>query len=145
VWSWLAGVLQPVLPATAKLLGARTDLEARVHQILPPGERYSPETFGAGPRGWRRSQQALLDIQAMCRQAAVPLVVFDHTLPRVESLRTFCADHGLEHEPFWLSGQDLALGITNSWLDSHLNARGHDLMLGRLRAALERRRLLPVD
>ena len=144
-WSSLEKMLQPLLPATAKLLGARTNLNRRVSQLFPDGESYAPELFGAGPRGWQRSQASLLDIQGMCKQADVPFVLFDHTLPRVESLRSFCEQQGIDYEPFWFDEQDLALGITNSWLDSHANARGHDLLLGRLRAALEKRRLLPRD
>ena len=137
--------MQPLLPTTAKLLGARTNLNRRVSQLLPDGESYAPELFGAGPRGWQRSQASLLDIQEMCKQADVPFVLFDHTLPRVESLRSFCEQQGIDYEPFWFDEQDLALGITNSWLDSHANARGHELLLGRLRAALEKRGLLPRD
>jgi len=143
--SGLAEWLAPALPATSALINRYTDIEARVQQVLPEGQRYTPETFAAGPRGWARSQQALLDIQAMCRQAGAPLVVFDHTLPRVESLRPFCDQHGIAYEPFYLSEEDLAQGITNSMLDSHCNAKGHDLLLQRMRAALERRRLLPVE
>jgi lysophospholipase L1-like esterase len=144
-WSSLEKMLQPLLPATAKLFGARTDLNLRVNQHIAEGERYAPERFGAGPRGWQRSQAALLDIKTMCKQADIPFVLFDHTLPRAESLRTFCEQQGIDYEPFWWDEQDLALGITNSWLDSHANARGHDLMLDRLRAALEKRDLLPRD
>ncbi|MCK5942324.1 MAG: SGNH/GDSL hydrolase family protein [Planctomycetes bacterium] len=143
--SGLAEFVQPLLPATGALINRYTDIEARVQRVLPEGVSYSPETFGAGPRGWARSQRALLDIQAMCAGAGVPLVVFDHTLPRVESLRAFCDEHGIAYEPFYLSEQDLAQGITNSMLDSHCNAKGHDLLLQRMRAALERRGLLPPE
>lgn len=141
--SGLAEWLQPVLPATGALIHRYTDLEARVQRTLPDGASYTPETFASGPRGWARSQAALLDVQRMCREADVPLVLFDHTLPRVESLRAFCDRHGIAYEPFYLSEQDLAQGITNSMLDSHCNAKGHDLLLQRMRAALERRGLLP--
>ena len=142
-WSWIAATLQPVLPAIGALLGTRTSLENRVGRILPAGQSYAPETFAAGPRGWARSREALLAIRAMCEQADVPLVLFDHTLPRVESLPRFCREHDIAYEPFFLLPEDYELGITNSWLDSHANAKGHHLMLERLRAALLRRELLP--
>lgn len=141
--SGLAAWMQPLLPATGALVNRYTDLEARVEQTLPEGTDYTPETFASGPRGWARSQAALVDIQHMCRQAEVPFVLFDHTLPRVESLRTFCDERGIAYEPFYLSDEDLAQGITNSMLDSHCNAKGHALLLQRMRAALERRGLLP--
>ncbi|MCB9878861.1 MAG: SGNH/GDSL hydrolase family protein [Planctomycetes bacterium] len=145
LWSWLAKELAPALPATAKLIGTRSDDATRVAKVLPAGVRYTPETFGAGPRGWARSQAALLRIAAMCKDAGVPLVLFDHTLPRVESLEPFCKENDIAYEPFWFTDEDRNGDITNSWLDSHANAAGHELLLGRLRAALERRQLLPRD
>jgi lysophospholipase L1-like esterase len=143
IWSSLQTRLQPVVPAIATLLGRQTDIAARVQQTLPAGQRYRPEQFGAGPRGWPRSQAALLRMRDWCQAKGVPFVVFDHTLPRIESLQPFCAENGIAYEPFWFDEQDLALGICNSWLDSHANARGHGLLLRRLRQALERRELLP--
>ncbi|MEZ6037624.1 MAG: SGNH/GDSL hydrolase family protein [Planctomycetota bacterium] len=145
LWSWLAAQLTPALPATAKLVGTRSDDATRVAKILPEGVRYTPETFGAGPRGWARSQAALLRIAKLCQDAGAPLVLFDHTLPRVESLEPFCKEHGIAYEPFWFTDEDRKGAITNSWLDSHANAAGHEILLGRMRAALERRQLLPRD
>ena len=142
-WSWLSARLHPYVPAIATLLGRRTDLAARVQQVLPPGQRYRPEQFGWGPRGWPRSQAALLRMRDWCKAAGVPFVVFDHTLPRLESLRPFCTEQQIDYEPFWFDDADLAQDICNSWCDSHANARGHELLLGRLRAVLERRGLLP--
>lgn len=142
-WTTLQNWLQPVMPATGKLLGTRSDLEARVRRLLPPGESYRPERFGKGPRGWPRSQQSLLRIRDLCAAAKVPFVLFDHTLPRIEPLQGFCAENGIAYEPFAFSKEDHALGIVNSALDTHANRKGHDLLLQRLRAALERRRLLP--
>jgi hypothetical protein len=142
-WSASQAWLQPLLPATAKLIGLRTDLKARVETLLPKGESYQPERFGKGPRGWPRSQQSLLRIRDACREAKVPLVLFDHTLPRIEPLQPFCEQNGIEYEELRFSSADHELGIVNSPLDTHANARGHDLLLQRLRKALERRELLP--
>ncbi len=143
-FSGTAALLAPLLPATSALINRYTDLAARVRRTLPDGRDYEPETFASGPRGWARSRAALLDIQEMCRNASVPFVLFDHTLPRVASLQPFCEEHGIAYEPFHLTEDDLAQGITNSMLDSHCNAAGHDLLLQRMRAALERRALLPA-
>jgi hypothetical protein len=142
-WSRAETLLKPWLPATARLVGLRSDLQARVQSLLPPGTPYRPEAFGKGPRGWPRSQQALLRIRDLCAAAKVPFVLFDHTLPRIEPLRTFCSENGIACEDLWFSPEDHELGIVNSALDTHANARGHGLLLERLRTALLRRRLLP--
>lgn len=142
-WTRTEALLKPVLPATARLFGLRSDLQARVQRLLPPGATYRPEAFGKGPRGWPRSQQAVLRIRDLCAAAKVPFVLFDHTLPRIEPLRGFCAENGIAYEELWFSPEDHALGIVNSPLDTHANARGHGLLLDRLRAALLRRGLLP--
>lgn len=142
-WSWAQGALQPLLPATGKLLGLRTDLEARVLRILPAGARYEPEKFGKGPRGWPRSQAALLRIRDLCAAAKVPFVLFDHTLPRITPLPGFCAEHGIDYAELRFSTADHELGILNSALDTHANAKGHGLLLQRLRTALDERKLLP--
>lgn len=142
-WSAAASRIAPMLPATARLLGLRSDLEARIQRALPPGVKYRPETWGKGPRGWPRSQAALLRIRDLCAQAKVPLVLFDHTLPAMETLPDFCRSNGIEYEELRFSKADHALGIVNSPLDSHPNAKGHGLLVERLRAALVRRGLLP--
>ena len=142
-WSWAEAALQPVLPATGKLLGLRTDLEARVLRTLPSGAHYEPEKFRKGPRGWPRSQAALLRIRDACAAAKVPFVLFDHTLPRLEPLRGFCTANGIDWAELRFSPADHELGILNSALDTHANAKGHDLLLQRLRSALDERKLLP--
>lgn len=142
-WSWAGARIGALLPACGKLVALRSDLTARMARRLPPSESYRPERFGKGPRGWPRSQAALLRIAALCREAKVPFVVFDHTLPRLEPLPPFCREHGIECVPLWFSAEDHRLGIVNSPLDTHANARGHELLLERLVAALRDRRLLP--
>jgi len=58
-------------------------------------------------------------------------------------LPAFCAEEGVAYAEFRFSPADHALGITNSMLDTHANARGHDLLLQRLRRILGERGLLP--
>ncbi|MBX3465179.1 MAG: SGNH/GDSL hydrolase family protein [Planctomycetes bacterium] len=143
VWSWLERRLRPVLPATAQFLGARTDLDARVAAMLPPGEVYRPERSGKGPRGWPRSQAALLEIRDRCAAAGVPLLVFDHTRPPIEALPPFCREQGIACAELRFTADEFRQGITNSRLDPHANAKGHALLLQKLRAVLTARRLLP--
>jgi len=142
-WSWLGDRVGVVLPATGKLLATRSDLDARIQRTLPAGETYSPERFGRGPRGWPRSQAALRAIRDECRAAKVPLLLLDHTLPALPPLPAFCEREGIACAEFRFAPEDFALGITNSMLDTHANARGHDLLLQRLRTILDARGLLP--
>jgi len=142
-WSRTEAALKPLLPATGKLLGLRTNLEARVLRTLPPGASYEPEKFGKGPRGWPRSQAALLRIRDLCAAAQVPFLLFDHTLPPIAPLPEFCRTNGIDYAELRFSPADHELGILNSALDTHANARGHDLLLQRLRQALDERKLLP--
>lgn len=143
VWSRTADWLFPVLPGISQLLGTQTDLKRRVAKMLPPGAVYAPEKFGKGPRGWPRSQRALLAMRDACAAAAVPFLLFDHSLPAIVALEPFCREQGIAYEPLRFSPEDHALGITNSMVDSHANAKGNGLLLERLRAALLRRQLLP--
>jgi len=142
-WSWAENAMKPLLPAVGKLVGLRTDLEARVLRTLPPGASYEPEKFKKGPRGWPRSQAALLRIRDLCAAAKVPFLLLDHTLPRIAPLREFCRTNGIDYAELRFSPADHELGILNSALDTHANARGHELLLQRLRQALDERKLLP--
>lgn len=142
-WSWLGAKVGAVLPATGKLLVSQSDLDARIQRTLPPGATYSAERHGRGPRGWPRSQAALRAIRDECRRANVPFLLLDHTLPPLEALPGFCASEGIECAPLRFTREDHALGIVNSRLDTHANARGHDLLLQRLRRVLDERGLLP--
>jgi len=142
-WSWLGDKIGVVLPATGKLLTSQSDLDARIQRALPPGETYSAERHGRGPRGWPRSQAALRTIRDECRRANVPLLLLDHTLPAIQPLPAFCEAEGIAYAPLRFTREDLELGLGNSRLDTHANARGHDLLLQRLRQVLDERGLLP--
>jgi len=134
LWTALAAFCEPLLPATAELLRLRSDPAARILKTLPPGTEYVPEKFGKGPRGWPRSQQALLEMQRLCNEAKVPFAVLDHSLPAVRALPEFCRSHGMQYFEFRFTPEELRLPIRNSMLDSHANARGHELLLQKLRA-----------
>ncbi|MCA8974261.1 MAG: SGNH/GDSL hydrolase family protein [Planctomycetes bacterium] len=134
VWTGLAAWLRPLMPAFAKLVEHQSDPAARLLSVMPPGTEYVPERFGSGPRGWERSKQALLEIRDLCRRAAVPFFLLDHSLPAVRALPAFCAENDVPYFPFRFSPEELARPIRNSMLDSHSNAAGHQLLLDKLHA-----------
>jgi hypothetical protein len=134
LWTTLADWCRPLLPATAKLLELRSDPAVRILSALPPGTEFVPEKLGKGPRGWLRSQQALLGIAELCSKANVPFAVLDHARPELRALPEFCRAHGIRYFPFLLTPEQLKLPVSNSMLDPHHNALGHELVLERLRA-----------
>jgi hypothetical protein len=131
LWTRAASLCAPLLPATATLLRLQSDPARR---LLAPGQEYVPERFGKGPRGWARSQRALLAMQELCGAAGAPFAVLDHTMPAIPALPGFCREHGLPWFEFRFTKEELRLPIRNSMLDSHSNARGHELLLQKLRA-----------
>ncbi len=141
----VALAVRPWLPATAAMLGLLSNPAARAEAILHErGEtEYRPEFFGKGVRGWARSRAALLAIRDLCRERSVPLLVLDHTQPPIGSLRPFCMDNGIPVGDLRFTAAELEQPIYNSRLDTHSNARGHDLLLGKLRAAVAAAGLLP--
>jgi lysophospholipase L1-like esterase len=133
-WTGLAGLCDGLLPATATLLRLQSDPAARLLRALPPGTEYAPERFGKGPRGWQRSQRALLAMADLCAQAQVPFAVLDHTLPKIESLPPFCREHQIRCFDFRFTQAELDQPIRNSLLDTHANAKGHELLLQKLQS-----------
>lgn len=134
VWTGLAGLFRPVMPATAKLLELQSDPAVRFLSTLPAGTEYVPEKFGKGPRGWQRSRRALLGMRDLCRAAGVPFFVLDHTMPAVRALPPFCRDNDIPYFEFRFTQDELDRPIRNSMLDSHSNAAGHALLLEKLHA-----------
>ncbi|MCA8949249.1 MAG: SGNH/GDSL hydrolase family protein [Planctomycetes bacterium] len=133
-WTRLADIISPVLPATARLLQLQSDAALRFLTTQPEGTEYVPERFGKGPRGWPRSQTALLAIRDLCRERRIPFVLLDNTMPAVRALPQFCRDNEIPYHELRFTPAELELPIRNSMLDSHSNARGHELLLGKLRA-----------
>ncbi len=133
LWTKTAAICAPWLPATAKLLQLQSDPAVRFLRTMPAGAEYVPELLGKGPRGWVRSQRALLAMQALCASKGVPFFLLDHTLPAIQALPGFCRDHAIPYFLFRFTPEELPLPIRNSLLDSHSNARGHELLLQKLR------------
>lgn len=133
-WTRAADLCAPILPSTAKLLRLQSDPALRMLSTMPKGTEYVPELFGKGPRGWPRSQRAVLDMKALCAQANVPFFLLDHTLPTLRALPGFCEQNQIPYFLFRFSPDELARPIRNSLMDSHSNAAGHEVLLGKLRA-----------
>ncbi|MCR9246224.1 MAG: SGNH/GDSL hydrolase family protein [bacterium] len=131
-WTALAGLFRPMMPATAKLLELQSDAAVRFLSTQPEGTEWVPENFGKGPRGWRRSKQALLEMRDLCRQAKVPFYLLDNTMPAIPSLPGFCQDSEIPYFEFRFTDEELKLPIRNSMLDSHSNDAGHLLLLEKL-------------
>jgi hypothetical protein len=136
-WQTLAAFLRPKLPATGAMVGMLSRQQARYAEVLRErGVDYAPERFGKGVRGWERSKAALLSIRDWCRRAGVPLLILDHTHPPIRSLLPFCREHDIACADLRFTAEELGQPIYNSRLDPHANARGHELLLQKLEAAV---------
>lgn len=131
-WSWLAAQCPDLLYGTSKFLELQSDIAARMAESLPTDQRYVPEQVGTGPRGWTRSKTALLAMRDLCREASVPFVLLDTTKPELEALPTFCRDNDIPYFLIRYTPEELEQPIYNSLLDTHANALGHDILLGKL-------------
>ena len=131
---WLRSV---GMHATAELVLLQSDPKARFLAATPSGTTYEPEQFGHGPRGWPRSQAALLAMRDACRERSIPFVVLDHTLPVLRPLPTFCAQSAIPCEDSHFTAEELHQPIYNSAKDTHANARGNELLLQKLRRIAE--------
>lgn len=100
--------------------------------------RLEPAMIRHGEEGWSRSRAALRRIRDLCRERGIPLLVLDHTLPPLEGLAEFCKAEGIDLFDFRFTPQELGSDIYNSLVDSHANARGHEILWRRLREVLAR-------
>jgi hypothetical protein len=99
--------------------------------------------YGKGPRGWPRSQQALLQIRDLCRSAHVPFLLLDNTQPHLRALPGFCKEQGIDYAELRFTPAELNEPIYNSRLDTHSNRLGNTLMLQKLHRVISARHLLP--
>jgi lysophospholipase L1-like esterase len=136
VWTRLSGAIQGLLPATADLLRLQIDPAAIWRQEIDAQGSYWPERIGKGPRGWRRSQDALRAMRDLCAATAIPFVVLDQTVPPVRSLPPFCAAEHIPYAELRLGAEETVQDILNSRIDTHLNPRGHELLLRHFQRAL---------
>jgi hypothetical protein len=131
---------QRFLPALTALL---TNLAARL-QAPPSGSgELSPDAVAAWADGWDRSQRALRRIRDNCRERGVPLLVLDHTQPRLPALAAFCADAGISCHDFRFTADELSRDIYNSMIDTHANAYGNELLAHKALRILNAAGVLP--
>lgn len=131
------------LPAFTALL---TNVAARIGvsgQHGAAGAPLRPEMVPAGVDGWARSQRALLRIRDLCAARHLPFLVFDHTLPRLPVLASFCAAENIRLFDFRFTPDELGQPIYNSMIDSHANARGNELLTQKAMRILDEARVLP--
>ncbi len=93
-------------------------------------------------QGWPRSRAALERMRGACAARGVPLVVLDHTTPRVPALAAWCAERGVACHPFRFTDEEEARDIHNSKADAHANALGQELLEKKALAALRAEGLL---
>ncbi len=133
LWTGLASMLASVgMTATAELCTLQSDPLARFSRAAPKGAVYQPHLYGKGPRGWPRSQRALLAIRDLCRQRDIPFWLLDHTRPVLQPLQPFCEQNAIPYGDLRFTDEELPLPMYNSRKDTHANALGHDLLLQKL-------------
>jgi lysophospholipase L1-like esterase len=102
-----------------------------------------PGTFDEKARGVKESMDALTAMAAFCRERGVGFVTFFYR-PRAGSSAEDCSDllsvvgsvaqkNGFPFDDIgqWWGEADMR-SMTNSTIDSHLNARGHDVLAARM-------------
>jgi len=101
----------------------------------PPGE-LDVESEPVFVEGWPRSEKALDRILAICGELGAPLVLLDHTTPRIPAVRRWCEAHGVAVFDFTFTAEEEARGVRNSLADAHANELGQTLLAAKARAAL---------
>jgi hypothetical protein len=138
--NWIVGMWRKVFRGTNDLLALCS------HLWTMAKSRHDEETAPAGvdPEGWAASRDALLEIKAWCRAREIPLVVMNHTRPgedgappEIPPLVPFLESEGIPCFPFHFTAEEQKLQLRHSVSDAHANRRGHQLLLEKLRPALE--------
>ncbi len=140
-WKWLRTKIANSLPALRAL-----------HQLV-----WTPATVddtGAADylaefltkhrkRGWERSLNALLRIRDLCRENGIRLLVLDQTRPAI-AIPDFCKANSIACCSLQFTSEEVKLPIYNSLCDQHSNAKGHDLLLQKLKQALREQGLFDL-
>lgn len=142
-WDTLRHQGEAWLPALSALLGNLVSRTGVTAPAAAPGTDLHPEMVPAGADGWARSQAALRRIRDGCRARGVPLLVLDHTLPRLPVLAVFCEREAIPCHAFRFTPDELGTDIYNSMIDTHANARGNELLTAKALAILEAAHVLP--
>jgi len=86
--------------------------------------------------GWARCERALERVRARCASLGVPLLVLDHTTPRIPAVRRWCERNGVSWADLSFTAAEWAEDVRVSAADSHANSRGHRYQFEKARAAL---------
>lgn len=144
--TWLDRVAhqgQRFVPAITALISNVRARRGATAQSNSNSDALFPEMVAAGAEGWARSQRALRRIRDLCRERTLPFLVFDHTLPRLPVLATFCEVEGIPRHDFRFTPDELGTDIYNSMIDTHANAHGNDLLAGKALRILTEAHVLP--
>ena len=142
-WEWMGTKIAGALPALGTLYGyvwtptVADDTGAAEHideDLLTKHRK----------RGWQRSRGALLRIRDLCRERGIRLLVLDNTHPAI-AIPAFCKANGIACRSLQFTLEESKLPIYNSLCDPHCNAKGHDLMLQKLKRALREEGLFELE
>lgn len=86
--------------------------------------------------GWERCATALERIREFCAGRGIPLVVLDHTTPRIGDVERWCGRAGVPWYDFSFTDEEWARDVRNSLADTHANALGNRLLADKALAAL---------
>jgi lysophospholipase L1-like esterase len=85
---------------------------------------------------WPRTRAALDALAAACSERGTPLLVLDHTVPRLPGYRAWCEERGVPWYDFTFTAEERAQGVENSAADAHANPRGNAFLAEKALAAL---------
>ena len=86
--------------------------------------------------GWERAAGALERVRAFCAARGIPLLVLDHTTPRIPDVERWCASAGVPCHAFQFTDDEWARDVRNSLADSHANGLGNRLLADKALRAL---------
>jgi hypothetical protein len=94
------------------------------------------ETLPEYAHGWPASRAALERVRAWCAARAIPLLVFDATVPTIAAVRAWCDEVSVPCTNLRFSEAEWARGVVISKADSHFNALGNAILARKAAAAL---------
>jgi len=78
--------------------------------------------------GWERVRAGLERARDVCAARGIPLVVLDHTTPRIPDVRRWCEEQGVAVHSFEFTPEEWSLDLRNSAADAHANELGNRLL-----------------
>lgn len=128
------------LPGTRRLwLFARERMRARSEA---EADEVPVEDHPGYDEGWARCEGALQRLHAQARALGVPLLVFDHTTPRIPAVQRWCEASGVPWFDLNFTPEEWAEDVRVSKADSHANALGNRYLYAKAHRALAAQGLL---